>query len=141
MRSQVAGVRLSRSHHHVGPRPPSTPPRRALMDSPSEEVPKAKKRGRPKKIDLGPDDRASSSSRDASAPPTPAAVAPVEELDPLAAQEVALFGVAGTEEILPPPPADGVGASVVNGNGHTAGQAKRTIGAADPSAQIGRAHV
>lgn len=117
------------------------------MDSPSEDGVKVKKRGRPKKSDLGADDRASSSSRDASAPPTPAgpgagASASADELDPLTAQELALFGVAGTEEILPPAPADGVlpaALATANGHGHGQAGAKRSIGAADPTAPLGRA--
>ncbi|KAK4699709.1 hypothetical protein P7C70_g6549, partial [Phenoliferia sp. Uapishka_3] len=103
-----------------------------------------KKRGRPRKVDLEAASRASSSSRDASAaPPTPLPVPrAVEEaiIDPLAEQEYALFGTTGTEEVLPFPPADGSSGSGFVGVGGVGGAVvKRSIGAADPSAPIGRA--
>ncbi|KAI5476507.1 hypothetical protein MNV49_007686 [Pseudohyphozyma bogoriensis] len=84
--------------------------------------PQPKKRGRPKKSDLAlAFDRASSSS--ASGPPTPA---PHDD-DPLAADELALFGVAGTEEVLPDPPKEG-----------NTGFGKRAL-ESGPSAPMGRA--
>ncbi|KAM0753938.1 hypothetical protein T439DRAFT_167600 [Meredithblackwellia eburnea MCA 4105] len=101
------------------------------MDSPTPEIPQPKKRGRPRKIDL---ERASSSSAGTSAPPTPNA----QPEDPLAAQEYALFGVAGIDDVLPLPPNDGPGNGVAGGLSGLPG-AKRPLDGVAVTGPVGRA--
>lgn len=98
------------------------------MESPQPEEVVKKPRGRPRKVDLTGTTFERASSTASSAPPTPA----IPYVDPLAADEVALFGIASADETLPVPPG---GSGGFSGNG----AGKRTIDHLGAAGGVGRA--